>query len=79
MNEEVLMRFESSGEETIEIARSTIAGVPRAHLRTYASIGPTSGTSRSGELSFPLGRLDTLCEAVQMLRDRLGNSTTGGQ
>jgi hypothetical protein len=72
-NDSILMRFAQAGEDTIEIGTSTLAGVPRAHLRTYSSTA-TASTDNRKELTFSVGRLDSLCEAVQMLRDHLHDS-----
>ena len=72
-NDTVLMRFVQAGEETIEIATSTLAGVPRAHLRTHSNSATTS-TDSCKELTFPVGRLASLCEAVQMLHDHTNNT-----
>jgi hypothetical protein len=75
-NETVLMQFRCVGEDTIEIASSTVAGVPRAHLRTYSNTGSSTSTAGYREVSFPVGRLDALCDAVLMLREQLGNEST---
>jgi hypothetical protein len=72
-NDTVLMRFVQAGEDTIEIATSTLAGVPQAHLRTYSSTA-TASTAGCKELTFSVGRLASLCEAVQMLHDHMSNT-----